>query len=50
MGLMLLFVEVLGLKDSIAYIPMAVISAVTNYLVIRTVVKYTKKKREKQQS
>ena len=50
MGLMLLFVEVMGLKDSIAYIPMAVISAVTNYLVIRTVVKYTKKKREKQQS
>ena len=49
-GLMLLFVEVMGLKDSIAYIPMAVISAVTNYLVIRTVVKYTKKKREKQQS
>ena len=44
MGLMLLFVEVMGLKDSIAYIPMAVISAVTNYLVIRTVVKYTKKK------
>ena len=44
MGLMLLFVEILGLKDSIAYIPMAVISAVTNYLVIRTVVKYSKKK------
>ena len=45
MGLMLFFVELLGLRDSIAYIPMAVISAVTNYLVIRTVVKYSKKKR-----
>ena len=45
-GLMLLFVELLGLKDSIAYIPMAAISAVTNYLVIRTVVKYSKKKQE----
>ena len=41
MGLMLLFVEILGLKDSIAYLPMAAISAVTNYLVIRTVVKYS---------
>ena len=46
MGLMMLFVEILGLKDSIAYLPMAVISAVTNYLVIRTVVKYSKKKTE----
>lgn len=47
MGLMLLFVEILGIKDSIAYIPMAVISAVTNYLVIRTVVKYSRKKEER---
>ncbi len=47
MGLMLLFVEILGWKDSIAYLPMAVISAVTNYLVIRTVVKYTTKRDEK---
>ena len=39
MGLMTLFVELIGLSDSIAYLPMAVISAVTNYLVIRTVVK-----------
>ena len=46
MGLMLLFVEVLGLSDSIAYLPMAAISAVTNYLVIRTVVKFTARKRE----
>ena len=46
MGLMMLFVEILGLKDSIAYLPMAVISAVTNYLVIRTVVKYSKRKTE----
>ena len=45
MGLMLLFVEVLGLKDTIAYIPMAVISAVTNYIVIRTVVKYSTQSR-----
>ena len=42
MGLMLLFVEVLDLKDSIAYIPMAIISAVTNYHVIRWVVKVAK--------
>ena len=46
MGLMLLFVEVLGLSDSIAYLPMAAISAVTNYLVIRTVVKFTARKKE----
>lgn len=46
MGLMMLFVEIIGLKDSIAYLPMAVISAITNYLVIRTVVKYSKKKTE----
>lgn len=46
MGLMLLFVELLGLSDSIAYLPMAVISAVTNYLVIRTVVKYSKKRQD----
>lgn len=46
MGLMMLFVEILGLKDSIAYLPMAVISAITNYIVIRTVVKYSKKKTE----
>lgn len=44
MGLMLLFVEALGLKDSIAYIPMTVISAITNYLVIRTVIKYSRKR------
>lgn len=44
MGLMMLFVELLGLRDSIAYLPMAVISAVTNYIVIRTVVKYAKAK------
>ena len=38
-----LFVEMMGLSDSIAYLPMAAISAVTNYLVIRTVVKYSKR-------
>ena len=43
MGLMYLFVEMIGLSDSIAYLPMAAISAVTNYLVIRTVVKYSKR-------
>lgn len=45
-GLMLLFVEGIGLTAGIAYWPMAVISAVTNYLVIRMVVKYSKSKRE----
>lgn len=44
MGLMWLFVEVFGWDDSIAYIPMAIISAVTNFLVIRAVVKFSKKK------
>lgn len=44
MGLMWLFVEVLGLHDSVAYLPMAFISAVTNYLVIRAVVKRTRRK------
>lgn len=44
MGLMWLFVEVFELDDSIAYIPMAIISAVTNFLVIRTVVRFSKKK------
>ena len=43
MGLMYSFVEVFGLADSIAYIPMAIISAVTNFLVIRTVVNRSKK-------
>ena len=44
MGLMWLFVEVFEWDDSIAYIPLAIISAVTNFLVIRTVVKFSKKK------
>ena len=44
MGLMWLFVEVFEWDDSIAYIPMAIISAVTNFLVIRIVVKFSKKK------
>lgn len=44
MGLMWMFVEILGWDDSIAYIPMAIISAVTNFLVIRTVVRFSKKK------
>ena len=47
MGLMWLFVEIFGLSDSIAYIPMAVISAITNFLVIRAVVKYSKKRSNK---
>ena len=46
-GLLLLFVEYFGMSAGIAYWPMAVISAVTNYLVIRTVVKYTRKNRDK---
>jgi hypothetical protein len=47
MGIMVFLVEVLGLKDSIAYLPMAAISAVTNYDVVRAVVGYSKRKREK---
>ncbi len=42
-GLMWFFVEVLRWDDSIAYLPMATISAVTNFLVIRTVVNRSKK-------
>ena len=41
MGLMWLFVEVFDMDDSVAYIPMAIISAVTNFLIIRTVVRKT---------
>lgn len=43
MGMMTLFVEVLHMNDKIAYIPMTVISAITNYIVVRTVVRYSKK-------
>jgi len=46
-GLMWFFVEVLRWDDSIAYLPMAFISAITNFLVIRTVVKYSKKRNNK---
>ena len=41
MGLMWLFVEVFDMDDSVAYIPMAIISAVTNFLIIRIVVRKT---------
>ena len=44
MVLMWLFVKGLGMSDSVAYLPMAVISAITNYIVIRTVVKRSKEK------
>jgi len=44
MGLMWWFVEVFEWNDSIAYIPMAIISAVTNFLVIRAVVKFSQKR------
>lgn len=47
MGIMVFLVEVLDLKDSIAYLPMAAISAVTNYFVVRAVVRYSKRKRDK---
>ena len=43
MILMWLFVKGLGMSDSIAYIPMAFISAITNFFVIRAVVKHSKK-------
>lgn len=43
MGLMHLFVQIMGIQDSIAYIPMALISAVTNFLVIRAVVGFSKR-------
>ena len=43
MVLMHLFVQIMGIQDSIAYIPMALISAVTNFLVIRAVVRFSKR-------
>ena len=43
MGMMTLFVEVMHMNDKIAYIPMTVISAITNYIVVRTVVRDSKK-------
>lgn len=38
MGLMWLFVEQIGLRANISYIPTLIISVVTNYLIIKTVV------------
>ena len=39
LGLMWLFVDSLGLSDSIAYLPTLAISLVTNFIIIRFVVK-----------
>lgn len=50
MGLMLLFVEIMGIKEQIAYLPMAVISAVSNYLVIRAVIRHSKKAKKQQEN
>ncbi|MBO7069159.1 MAG: GtrA family protein [Bacteroidaceae bacterium] len=43
MGLMWLFVEKIGMDDTIAYIPMAFISAISNFLVVRAVINFSKK-------
>ena len=40
MGLMWFFVEVLGIDDTVAYIPVAIIGGITNFLVIRAVVRF----------
>ena len=45
-GLLSLFVTQFGMNETFAYPTMVLISAVINYLVIRTVVKYTRKKEE----
>lgn len=39
MGLMYLFVEVLGLSDRVAYLPTLVISVVTNFIILKIVIK-----------
>lgn len=39
MGLMWLFVEHFGLKENISYIPTLIISVITNYMIIKYVVK-----------
>ena len=41
MGLMWIFVDTLGIPDKWAYLPMAVISAITNYLVVKFAVNKT---------
>lgn len=43
MGLMWLFVDTMQIPDSIAYLPMAVISAVSNFLVVKLAVNKTSK-------
>lgn len=39
MGLMYLFVDILLINDRIAYIPTLVISVITNYIIVRYIVK-----------
>ena len=43
-GLLSLFTVQFGMNETFAYPTMVLISAVINYLIIRTVVKYSKKK------
>ena len=38
MGLMYLFVDLIGMSDSIAYLPTLVISVVTNFVIVKFVV------------
>ena len=44
MLLMALFVDMCHMTAAWAYLPMAVISAITNYVIIRAVVKHTRKR------
>ena len=38
MGLMFLFVDIIGINDKIAYIPTLLISVITNFIIVRLVV------------
>lgn len=42
MGLMYIFVDILDIHDRIAYIPTLLISMITNFLIIRCIVKKSK--------
>ena len=41
MGLMFLFVEIFYIKDNMAYFPTVAISSITNFIIIRYIVKRT---------
>ena len=42
MGLMYLFVSIIGLTERIAYLPTLAISMITNFIILRLIIKYTR--------